>query len=352
MLKTRIYLLFALLISSAFLLEAQIVPVTTMDYGLMGYPLTIRYQKYATDTNFAQKEQKQSFIDDYQMTFNENRRLVQRQHFISGNKDRYTVFTYDEVTRDLLKEELFEANAKIVSTINHKYGYLGRVEEVITVEYPASLGGANKMVSKQTYKWNAKGQLSEYSVYGDYASREKTIEYYYGPQDSLIYTLTTYGFNKNIEKTTYKRDFKHHLIEMTAFRNDQQVRRETYDLNDLFLVVGKKVYNGKNKLTLSYTYTYDEHNYMLSEVAKDKNKKWAIEYYYKYEKDKFFNWTKKTTYDGWEPKYIETRAITYSDKDHFYQDLKDADQKKVILNYGKEPETLKFQEDTKGRLDD
>ncbi len=66
MLKTKIYLLFALLISSAFALEAQIVPVTTSDYGLMGYPITIRYQKYATDTNFAKKEQKQSFIDDYQ----------------------------------------------------------------------------------------------------------------------------------------------------------------------------------------------------------------------------------------------------------------------------------------------
>lgn len=125
------------------------------------------------------------------------------------------------------------------------------------------------MVSKQTYKWNSKGQLSEYSIYGDDASKQKTIEYFYGPQDSLIYTLTTFGFNKNIEKTTYKRDFKHHLIEMSVFRNDLQVRRETYDLNDNFQIIGKKVYNGKNKLTLSYTYTYDEHNYMLSEIAKD-----------------------------------------------------------------------------------
>jgi hypothetical protein len=50
---------------------------------------------------------------------------------------------------------------------------------------------------------------------------------------------------------------------------------------------------------------------MLSEIAKDNKGKWAIEYYYKYEKDKFFNWTKKITYDGWEPKYIETRVITF-----------------------------------------
>lgn len=349
MLKKRISLLFALLIGFGIVIEAQIVPVKTTDYGLFGYPLTIRYQKYETDTNYIKIEQRKSFIDDYQMTFNENRRLVTRQHYIRGNKDRYTVFTYDEITRDLLKEELFEANGKIVSTINHKYGYLGRVEEVLTIEYPASLGGANKMVSKETYKWNPKGQLSEYSIYGDDASRQKTIEYYYGPQDSLIYTTTTYGYNKNIEKTTYKRDFKHHLIEITMFRNDRQVRRETYDLNNDFLIIVKKIYNAKNKLTLAYTYTYDEHGYMLSEIAQDSKKKWAIEYYYKYEKDRFFNWIKKTTYDGWEPKYIETREFTYSDKDHFYQDLRDADQKKVILDRDKEPSTLRFKEDTKGR---
>lgn len=349
MLKKRITLLFTLIICFAFSLEAQIVPITTADYGLYGYPLTVGYQKYSTDTNYVQKEKKISFIDDYNMTFNENRRLVKRQHFINGNKDRYTIFTYDDVTRDLLKEELFEANSKIVSTITHKYGYLGRLEEVLSVEYPVSLGGANKMVSKQTYKWNPKGQLSEYSIYGDDASRQKTIQYFYGPQDSLIYTLTTYGFNKNVEKTTYKRNFAHYLIEMTMFRNDEQTRRETYDLNDQYQVVGKKVYNGKNKLTLSYTYTYDEHNYMLSEIAKDNKGKWAIEYYYKYEKDKFFNWTKKITYDGWEPKYIETRVITYSNKDHFYQDLKDSDQKKVILDKDKKPATLKFQEETEAR---
>ena len=62
MLKTKIYLLFALLISSAFALEAQIVPVTTSDYGLMGYPITIRYQKYATDTNFAKKNRNKALL--------------------------------------------------------------------------------------------------------------------------------------------------------------------------------------------------------------------------------------------------------------------------------------------------
>ncbi len=349
MLKSRIFLLVSLLFCSVFISNAQIVPVTTMDYGLMGYPLSVRYQKYETDTNYSQKDKRTSFIDDYTLIFNENRRLVERQHYIGGNKDRYSIFTYDNTTRDLLKEELFEANKKIVSTITYKYGYLGRLEEVVEVNYPASLGGANKMVSRQTYKWNQKGQLSEYSTYGDDASMQKTIQYFYGPQDSLIYTLTTYGFNKNVEKTTYKRNFAHYLIEMTMFRNDRQTRRETYDLNDNFQIIGKKIYNAKNKLTLTYTYTYDEHNYMLSEIAKDQKGRWAIEYYYKYEKDKFFNWTKKTTYDGWEPKYIETREFSYSLKEHFYDDLKDADQKKVIKVEETPPARLKFQQETEAR---
>ena len=348
MLKKRIYLLVALLFCSAYISQAQMVPVSTKDYGLMGYPLTVRYQKYETDTTYKEQGKRTSFIDDYQMTFNENRQLIERQHYIGENKDRYSIFSYD-INCHLQKEELFEANKKIVSTINYNYGYLGRLENVIAVEYPASLGGANKMASKKTYKWNEKGQLSEYSTYSDDASLQKTIQYFYGPQDSLIYTLSTYGYNKNVEKTTYKRDYKHNLVEMTMFRNDSQVRRETYDLNDLFQIVGKKVYNGKDKLTLTYTYTYDEHNYMLSEIAKDEKGVWAIEYYYKYEKDSFFNWTKKTTYDGWEPKYIETREFTYSNKEHFYDDLKDADKKKVIKDEQVEPPTHKSYEDSDRR---
>ncbi|MDR0971191.1 MAG: hypothetical protein LBM25_02260 [Bacteroidales bacterium] len=323
---------FALLLLFLFESKAQIVPVSTEDYGLMGYPMEVKYQKYETDTNYNQKEKQVSFIDDYTMEFDKNRRLIKRQHFIKGNKDRYTIFTYDTITRNLLKEELFEASGKVVSTITHSYNYLGRLEEVVSVEYPLSLGGANKMVSKQTYKWNRKGQLSEYTTFGDDASKQKTIEYFYGPQDSLIYTLTTYGFNKNVEKTTYKRDFKHYVIEVTFFRNDKQTRRETFLLNDKNQIIEKKIFDPNDKITLTYNYTYDEHNYVLSEIAKDKKGRWAIEYYYKYDKDKFFNWTKKTTYDGWEPKYIETRKITYFDKEHFYQDLKDFDQKKVIFD--------------------
>jgi hypothetical protein len=328
--KYKVYFLVAILFVLSFGAKAQLIPNTTKDYGFMGYPTKVHYQKYDTDTNYKQLDKRISFIDESELTFNEDRQLVNRTYFIKGNKDRYSTFTYD-INRHLQKEELFEPNGKIVSTITYSYGYLGRLEQVLTVDHPQSLGGANKMVSKETYKWNNKGQITEYSIYGDDASLQTTIQYYYGPQDSLIYTLTTHGYNKNVEKTTYRRDFKYNVIEMTMFRNDSQIRRETYLWNDKNQIVEKKIYNAKNKLNLTYTYTYDEHGFMLSEIAKDKDGKMAIEYYYKYEKDKFFNWTKKITYDGWNPKYIEERQFTYSNKEYFYDDLKDYDTKKVIL---------------------
>lgn len=308
---------------------SQIIPITTEDYSLKAYPSKVRYQKFETDTLYRQIDKRKSFIDDYEITFNENRKLTSKVNYIDGQKDRYSVVSYN-VNKSIDKEELFEPNGKIVSTVSYNYAYLGRLSEVITVEYPASLGGANKMVKKETYRWNKNGQLAEYSIYGDDQSIHKTTKYFYGPQDSLIYTITKYGYNKNVEKTTYKRDFAFYVSEVVMYRNDSQVRREVYQRDENYNIINKKVYNGKNKLTLEYKMTYDQHGFITSEIGIDNKGAWALEYYYKYEKDKFFNWTKKTTYDGWEPKYIEIREITYSNKDHFYDDLKDEDAKKVV----------------------
>ena len=87
---------------------------------------------------------RKSFIDDYEITFNENRKLTSKVNYIDGQKDRYSVVSYN-VNKSIDKEELFEPNGKIVSTVSYNYAYLGRLSEVITVEYPASLGGANKI---------------------------------------------------------------------------------------------------------------------------------------------------------------------------------------------------------------
>jgi hypothetical protein len=133
-----------------------------------------------------------------------------------------------------------------------------------------------------------------------------------------------------VDKVTYKRDFKHSLIEKINIRNDKQTRRETYSYNDKGLLEQKEVYNGKNKKLLTYTYKYDQHNYMIEEIAVNDKDVRTIEYYYKYEKDKFFNWTKRTVYDIWDVKYTEIRKIEYEDKEHWYEEMKDADTKRVV----------------------
>lgn len=306
---------------------SQITPHTTSDYQLKGYPKQVRYMKFESDS--ALKNQRTSFIEDYNLVFNAERQLTERVNYIDGKKDRYVTFEYDN-NRHLEKETLMESNNKIVSITEYSYNYLGRIAEITTVEYPQSRGGANTVVRKESYEYNKKGQQIKQIISSDNNRECRTTEYFYGPQDSLIYTITTYSYNKNVDKVTYKRDFNHTLIEKINIRNDKQTRRETYSYNDKGLLETKEVYNGKNKRLLTYCYKYDQHNYMTEEIAVNESGQRTIEYYYKYEKDKFFNWTKRTVYDVWDVKYTEVRKIEYEDKEHWYEDEKDAETKRVV----------------------
>jgi hypothetical protein len=263
------------------------------------------------------------------LVFNAERQLTESVNYIDGKKDRYVTFEYDN-NRHLEKETLMESNNKIVSITEYSYNYLGRIAEITTVEYPQSRGGANTVVRKESYEYNKKGQQIKQIISSDNNRECRTTEYFYGPQDSLIYTITTYSYNKNVDKVTYKRDFNHTLIEKINIRNDKQTRRETYSYNDKGLLETKEVYNGKNKRLLTYSYKYDQHNYMTEEIAVNESGQRSIEYYYKHEKDKFFNWTKRTVYDVWDVKYTEVRKIEYEDKEHWYEDEKDAETKRVV----------------------
>ncbi|MBO5963922.1 MAG: hypothetical protein U0K83_07570 [Bacteroidales bacterium] len=320
-------LLLAIALLSSWQAYSQVTPHTTTDYHLEGYPKQVRYMKFESDS--ALKNQRTSFIEDYQLTFNDQRQLIERTNYINGKKDRYSTYEYDN-NRQLFKETLLEANNKIVSVTEYTYNYLGRIAEITTIEYPQSRGGANTVVRHESYEYNKKGQQIKHIISSDNSKESRTTQFFYGPQDSLIYTITTYSYNKNVDKVTYKRDFKHSLIEKINIRNDKQTRRETYSYNDKGLLEQKEVYNGKNKKLLTYTYKYDQHNYMIEEIAVNDKDVRTIEYYYKYEKDKFFNWTKRTVYDIWDVKYTEIRKIEYEDKEHWYEEMKDADTKRVV----------------------
>lgn len=306
---------------------SQDIPNMTKDYDLSGYPSSVRYMKFESDS--ALKSQRTSFIDDFQLEFNNIRQLTERVNFIDGKKDRYINYVYDN-NKQLVKKTLMEANNKIVAVTTYEYNYLGRLAKAVEIEYPQSRGGANTTMRTEEFFYNAKGLLSKYTVDSQNERENKVVEYFYGPQDSLIHTISTFSFTKNVDKVTFKRDYKHDVIEKIMVRNDKQTRRETFERNDKGLVVKKEVFNAKDKKLLTYTYEYDVHNYMTSEIAVNDRGVKTIEYYYQYEKDKFFNWTKRITFDSWTEKYTEIRKIEYWDKEYWYEDLKDADTKRVI----------------------
>jgi len=306
---------------------AQTVPHTTNDFNLMGYVKTLRYMKFEGDT--AIKNQRLSFIEDYQLTFSDNRLLESRLNFIEGKSDRKTSYEYNN-KRQLVKQTITEKDGKVVSEVFYTYNNIGRLSTIKEISYPNSRGGANKIIRDEVLTYNTKGLLVEKNISSNNKNANKLIKYYYGPADSLISAVTTYKHNSNVDKVNYKRDFNNSVIETTILRNDKLVKRETYEWDNKARLIKKDVYQRDNKKILAYTYTYDEHNNLLSEVATDDKEVKTIEYYYKYEKDRFFNWTKRLVYDANDLKYTEIRSMEYFDKTHFYEDLKDADTGRIL----------------------
>ncbi len=332
--NTRLILFIMLFISSLGFVNAQTPPMTAVDYNLKGYPKTVRYMKFEADTTL--KKQRTSYIEDYQLSFNENRLLTQRVNYISGQPDRSTIFEYNS-KRQLVKQTIKEKDGRIASTTTYTYNTIGRLATLTETSYPNSRAGANKTERMEVYTYSSKGLLVEKDIRSDNNYANKNIKYFYGPADSLISMITTYSYNSNVEKLTVRRDFNNLALEKIWTRNDKQTRRETYTYDDNLMLASKEVYNTKNKKILTYTYKYDEHFNLLSEIAIDDKDVKTIDYSYKYQKDKYFNWTKRTIYDAWAVKYTEVRTIEYYDKTHFYDDLKDLDSKRVITDKVEKP---------------
>ncbi|MDO5759842.1 MAG: hypothetical protein Q4Q06_02315 [Bacteroidota bacterium] len=324
--KRKFWLWIGVLCCLSWEVKAQEIAHTTNDFNLMGYVKSLRYMKFEADTTI--KNQRASFIEDYQLSFSDNRLLEYRLNFIGGNADRKTSYEYNN-KRQLIKETITEQDGKVVSLTTYTYNNIGRLVTIKEISYPNSKGAANKVVRDELLTYNTKGLLVERSISSDNKNANKLIKYYYGPADSLISTVTTYQRNSNVDKVVYKRAFNNLVVECARYRNDKLQKKETYEWDDEARLIKKDVYRA-NKKILSYTYTYDEHDNILSEVAIDDKEVKTIEYYYKYEKDKFFNWTKRSVYDANDLKYTEVRTIEYFDKTHFYEDLKDANTGRIL----------------------
>lgn len=306
---------------------SQDVAYRTTDFNLQGYPKTVRYMKFVSDSSL--KQQRVSYIEDYLLTFNDQRLLTERVNFISGNRDRTTKYEYNN-KRQLISQTITEADGRIASRTTYTYNTIGRLSELVETSYPNSRGGANRVERKEQNTYNTKGLLVEKLVTSENTYNNKLIKYVYGPADSLISVTTTYTNNSNVEKLTIKRAYNNLAMEKVWSRNDKTTRREVYDYDNSGLMITKEVYTGKNKKLLTYTYEYDEHFNVTSEIAITPKNVKSIEYTYEYKKDKIFNWTKRTMYDSWAVKYTEVRNIEYFDKTHFYEDQKDYDTKRVL----------------------
>lgn len=324
--KKSLFIIGALLFGTLFSM-AQDIAYRTTDFNLQGYPKSVRYMKFVSDSSL--KQQRISYIEDYQLIFNAQRLLVERVNLINGNRDRTTKYEYNK-RRQLVSETIYEIDGRIASQTIYTYNNIGRLSMMVEVSYPNSRGGANRIERKEENTYNTKGLLVERLVTSDNVYGNKLMKYYYGPADSLISMVTTYNNNANEEKLTIKRAFNNLPIEKIWSRNDKMTRRETYDYDNNGFLKTKEVFSDRNIKLLTYTFEYDEHFNVISEIAVNNKNTKSIEYTYELKKDKFFNWTKRIMYDSWAVKYTEVRSIEYFDKTHFYENQKDFDTKRIL----------------------
>lgn len=302
-------------------LSAQNVKSLAENFDIKGYPKKVHLTSYnPKDKNqtLINGEQRKSFTEDYTLEFNQRREVTDRQNFINTEKDRYVKFFYDN-KRHLTKEVLYEISGKIVSQTEYKYNHLGRLAEQITTDFPKSLDGVNTKTEHYTFEYK-NGLLHKKNTFiGE--NLGITTEYTYGSADSLILEVSTFHYNKNVERINYKRDFNNNVSEKTHIRNDKQIRREVYTLDKSFRMIAKDVFDGKDKLRYAYKYTYDQWDNLLSEIGYDPDGKVITEYYFKYTYDNTLNWTKRVRFNAWDVHRIDERQIEYWDKEH-YDDYK------------------------------
>ena len=155
--------------------KAQDVAYRTTDFNLQGYPKTVRYMKFVSDSSL--KQQRTSYIEDYLLTFNDNRLLTERVNFINGQRDRVTKYEYNN-RRQLISETISEADGRIASQKTYTYNNIGRLATLTEISYPNSRGGANRVERKEENTYNTKGLLVEKRITSDNTYGNKTIQYF------------------------------------------------------------------------------------------------------------------------------------------------------------------------------
>ena len=173
--RIKFLLLLVSCIFSAIISYSQVSPCRTIDFNLQGYPKSVRYLKFESDSSL--KQQRVSYIEDYQLFFDADRLLTERVYYINGQRDRSVKYEYNN-KRQLVKETVYEKDNRIACTTEYTYNNIGRLSGVTEISYPQSRAGANTTERTEIYTYNSRGLLTEKDIHSDNIYANKNIKYY------------------------------------------------------------------------------------------------------------------------------------------------------------------------------
>ena len=304
-----------MLMTAAFLMvfcsckDSKVKEYTTECYGLNGDVKEVKTSAYTAKMNFDEIEKDERVKYDSDMPL----RL-------------YYLFKYVESGSVNVRQ--FDEKGKI--TVESEYAY------------------DLDMVGKSVYEWN--DNLLKMINYYDENGRNAYFENLYDGDVNIgfVYEREFQYIDKFYQKVLYKRDNDGEIVEMCDYTEDGILRfKQILEVVDGKTLNGS-VYNTDGSLECKYEYEYkDEKVSMFRQITGDEV--WTVnyddgliissnggnkyypdlefsynewrdpvtmkrdndEYTFEYEYDKCHNWTKRITYKGIKPMFIEERVIEY-----------------------------------------
>jgi hypothetical protein len=241
-------------------------------------------EEKGTVTAQSETEQKEPILASVRKV----RLLVSNSWFSDGRLDEKTVFTYKEDSKEIIKEETFDAYDKLLEYKEYSY----QKGNLILKEFYDSYG---EMYSGRKYEYSSEGrmireyfldELGEPQTFFDYAYDDsgRRSEWKINSVDDGLLAVTQYVYENGIVKSVNSYDVNGEMVDSFKYKYDSGNTTEF-------------VHYGPESDLINYVeYEYDDSSKLTRELKFMMNNKLSKIINYEYDKDG--NVSRETVYDN------------------------------------------------------
>jgi len=195
--------------------------------------------------------------------YDENGKKVETEHYKKGKLQSKWVFTCDDEGKKVDKKDV-----KLTTTCS-------LVEHNNDGSYVKIYRNTDSKGRVRISRWS----YSKDSLLIAYESRDhkdkvmmKYTNEYDNQRNRIVYTFYKKNGTKVNNKSTFKYDSEHRIVEITSYYSkDKMYKRTTYKYDNMGRKIETCIYKSKNKLYWKYVYTYNDNGEVISQITYKKD---------------------------------------------------------------------------------